>query len=96
MIKIKGIMDSNYKEIVQIEMKAADLSNLIEILQAACEQIPEKLISSKVGCSLVELRTIKNNLSIHKQTQELAKALLTILKLSVIRLSRQPLISSEG
>ncbi|MDF2578228.1 MAG: hypothetical protein K0S74_1712, partial [Chlamydiales bacterium] len=31
---------------------------------------------------------------IHKQTQELAKALLTILKLSVIRLSRQPLISS--
>ncbi|MDF2578229.1 MAG: hypothetical protein K0S74_1713, partial [Chlamydiales bacterium] len=34
-------------------------------------------------------------LDIHKQTQELAKALLTILKLSVIRLSRQPLISSE-
>ncbi|MDF2578393.1 MAG: hypothetical protein K0S74_1877 [Chlamydiales bacterium] len=63
MIKIKGIMGSIYKEIVQIEMKAADLSSIIDILHAACEQIPEAIISSKVGCSVVELRTIKNNLS---------------------------------
>ncbi|MDF2578411.1 MAG: hypothetical protein K0S74_1895 [Chlamydiales bacterium] len=56
-------MDSIYKEIVQIEMKAADLSNVIDILQAACEQIPEALISSKVGCSIVELRAVKDYLT---------------------------------
>jgi hypothetical protein len=56
-------MDSIYKEIVQMEMKAADFSNVIDILQAACEQIPEDLMSSKVGCSVVELRTVKDYLT---------------------------------
>jgi hypothetical protein len=63
MIKVKGIMDSIYKEIVQIEMKVADLVNVIDILQAACEQIPEALISSKVGCSIIELKSVKDYLS---------------------------------
>ncbi|MDF2578409.1 MAG: hypothetical protein K0S74_1893, partial [Chlamydiales bacterium] len=58
-----GIMDSIYKEIVQIEMKVADLVNVIDILQAACEQIPETLMSSKVGCSIIELRSVKDCLS---------------------------------
>ncbi|MDF2578410.1 MAG: hypothetical protein K0S74_1894 [Chlamydiales bacterium] len=63
MTKVKEIMDSNYKELVQIEMKAADLSNVIDILQAACEQISETLINSKVGCSIIELRSVKDCLS---------------------------------
>jgi hypothetical protein len=56
-------MGSIYKEIVQIEMKAADLSNIIDILQTACEQIPETLMSSKIGCSIVELRAVKDYLT---------------------------------